>query len=877
MSASDVLLHLKTNGGTGLSPAEAERRLEIHGPNRIGRTAVRSQLAILAEQMTSLPIMLLGGSAVVSAATGGVADAAVTLAVAGTNVVVGYATEGQAEKTLRDFAAPSSHSADVRRGGRSVSITGDRVAPGDIVLLTPGQFVAADGRVIESHHLTVDESALTGESVPVLKTSTALTSGNLALADRTNMVFMGTSVSGGSGEAVIVATGEATEIGRIQMMAGTTERPVTPVELELEALGRRLVYMAGAVCAAMFGIGVLRGYSRLAMLKNSIALAVAAVPEGLPTVATTTLALGLNEMKRKNALIRRLDAVESLGALQVVCFDKTGTLTQNTMTVRALHAGGQRIDAQRSERDKQPEPRELAPGLHAMLRTAVLCNEARNGVDDNGHAIGSATESALLALAADHGMDVDAVRSAYPLLSTAYRDGTRRRMTTIHRGLAADTYVMAMKGSPEEVLSLCSTMHDGTSIRPLTDAQRAEILATNVSLGAEGLRVLGFATRDFRGTDGFETEQDLTWLGLAGLADPIRHEAPELMKRFHAAGIRTVMITGDQATTAAAVARELKLSATSSPKVVTGTEVEGLPTKALSELARHADVFARVTPAHKLKIVQALQDAGFVVGMTGDGVNDGPALRAADIGVAMGLNGTDVAKDMANVVLSDDNLATLVDAIAQGRTIHANIRKALRFLLATNLSEIFITMGEALHGPNELETPLELLWINLATDVLPALGLAMLPPDADTMSEPPRPAKSPLLSNEDFRGIMIDGSIIGACTMGAHLYALARYGAGPQTRAITFSSIVMSQLLYAYTCRGPERIGAVTPPLFGSTPLNLAIAASVGVQALPLFVPAVQRLLGIAPLSWSDVPAVAISSVLPFLYREAAHRRRTAG
>jgi Ca2+-transporting ATPase len=689
------------------------------------------------------------------------------------------------------------------------------------------------------------------------------------------MVFMGTTVSGGSGEAAVVATGDATEIGRIQALAGGAERPATPVELELESLGRRLVYIAGGVCVAMFGIGILRGYPQLVMLKNAIALAVAAVPEGLPTVATTTLAVGLNEMKRRHALIRRLDAVESLGALQVVCFDKTGTLTQNTMTVRKMFLGA----AQTEQLPSGMPEKGSSFGLHALLRTAVLCNEAKSGPDGNGnnHTTGSATEAALLELAGEHGVDADAVRAAHPVLRTSYRDGSRRRMTTVHRSPQGDCHLVAMKGSPEEVLNLCSTYHTGTSIETLDDGTRAAILAANTQMGADGLRVLGFATReiDISGDVEVESEQDLVWLGLAGLADPIRDAAPDLMKRFHAAGIRTVMITGDQASTAEAVARDLGLAASRRPKIITAGEIDAATPEELGVLARDADVFARVSPSHKLKIVQALQRAGYVVGMTGDGVNDGPALRAADIGIAMGLNGSDVAKDMANVVLSDDNLSTLVDAIAQGRTIHANIKKALRFLLATNLSEIVVTLGEALHGPNELETPLELLWINLVTDVLPALGLAMLPPDADVLTQKPRPTKSPLLSNEDFRWIGIDGAIIGASTLGAHLYALGSYGPGPQTRAITFSSIVLSQLLYAYTCRGAEDPDAARPPLFASRPLNLTIAASLGLHALPLFVPGIQRLLGISGLAWRDVPVVAMASLLPFAYREATHVRRS--
>jgi Ca2+-transporting ATPase len=577
-------------------------------------------------------------------------------------------------------------------------------------------------------------------------------------------------------------------------------------------------------------------------------------------------------MKRKRALIRRLDAVESLGALQVVCFDKTGTLTRNSMMVQGVYAGLQRVS--RANGDARVSASRLE--VLALLKTAVLCNEAQatSSADGEFRFTGSATESALLSLAAESGIDVDALRARHPVLQKAYRDSLRRRMTTLHHDIETDRYVVAVKGSPDEVLSLCVSYHTGATVEPLTEDLKQKILDLNAQLGTDGLRVLGFAMREFQSEPNGDTETELVWLGLAGLADPIRDEAPDLMRRFHDAGIRTVMITGDQASTAAAVARDLQLVRGRVPKVVTSAEIDTASAADLTRMVRDADVFARVSPSHKLKIVKALQQSGLVVGMTGDGINDGPALRAADIGIAMGANGSDIAKDMANVVLSDDDLSTLVDAIAQGRTIHANIRKALRFLLATNLSEIFVTLGEALHGPNELETPLELLWINLVTDVLPALGLAMLPPDDGIMKRPPRPANAALLSGSDFRAIGIDGAIIGTSTLAAHLYALGRYGPGPQTRAVTFSSIVLSQLAYAYTCRRDDGSSAHTPALFGSSSLNLSILAALGLHALPVFVPGVQRLLGISALRPSDVPAVALSALLPFAIREITHLTR---
>lgn len=875
--AVEILQAFASDPITGLSAEEAKARLRNFGRNTLQRSRARSEVAIFASQFASLPIGLLGASAVVSAATGGIADAVVTGAVALMNGVIGYMTEWQAERTLRNFAAPKSHKVCVIRDGAPALVDTDEVVPGDVLSFTPGDYVAADGRVFASHNLTIDEAVLTGESVPVLKFEQALPEPDLPLAERRNMVFMGTSVSGGSGQAVTIATGQKTELGHIQSLAGEAERPPTPVERELDALGKQLVLLAGGICAVMFGIGILRGYSRLSMLKNVVALAVAAVPEGLPTVATTTLALGLKQMEKKDVLIRRLDAVEALGSLQTVCFDKTGTLTANSMQVEAVILPSAQIRGEtlRPEEGAQPRP---SVDLSALLRVGVLCSEAHIVHDGNGHdhLTGSATEAALLQLAQEHGFDIDAMRQEYPCLDTAYRDGTRKRMTTVHVLPGEGERFVAVKGSPEEVLSLCDTALVHGDIAPLDPELRTQILEANDQLAAEGLRVLGFASRHAYEGDGPE-EEHLTWHGLAGLADPVREGVSEVLSRFHQAGIRTIMITGDQAGTAASVARSLGLSRSGIVRVATASDIETLSDAALSDLATKASVFARVSPAHKLKIVQALQRAGLVVAMTGDGVNDGPALKAADIGIAMGRSGTDVAKDIANVVLRNDNLETLISGIAQGRSIYGNIRKALRFLLATNLSEILVTLGEALHGQNELETPLELLWINLVTDILPGLGLAMLPPDEDVLARPPRPSNAPILSWQDFRQIGAEAGVIGASVLGAHLYALGRYGVGPRMRAVTFSSLVFAQLAYTYACRhelgAPARLSA----MFESRPLNLAVAASAGLQALPLFVPGVQRLLGISALSAADIPIVTAAGLAPFLLAEFFRTSRASG
>lgn len=876
---SDTLWHNATGAAVadrlqcetarGLSDDDALARLGKAGRNALPRDPGRSELAILFTQFQSLPVALLMGSAAISVATGGAADAAITLAVVAVNGIIGFATERNAERTIHALADPGMHTALVRRGGAERTIPADEIVPGDLVILQPGSFVPADARVIYSHGLAIDESSLTGESVPVQKGSAALDGAAIALSERDNMVFMGTVVTGGSGEAIAVATGLGTEIGQIQALAGAAERPVTPVERQLDTLGQQMVLLCGAACAGIYAIGLMRGQSQLSMLKSAIALAVAAIPEGLPAIATTTLALGVTGMRRQGVLIRRLEAIETLGALEVICFDKTGTLTENRMEAVAVHADGHTYDLADGKLEALQESWHVTRPVRHLLEVAALCNEA--SVDD---AAGSETERALMRLAARAGIDVVHLRGQRPVRRTLYRDERRKLMTTLHDRHDTGGMMLAVKGSPDDVLGRCVSIEDG-AVRPITDTDRRAILAANCALAARGYRVLGFAYHH-QGEDIDHPDHALIWLGLVGLADPIRPGMRELMGTFHRAGMRTVMITGDQVETARAVAGALDLSRGEPLKVLDVVSLASMSADELAQAVVGTHAFARVSPADKLKIVEALQRGGQVVGMTGDGVNDGPALKKADLGIAMGKGGSDAARSIADIVLEDDNLGTLASGIARGRSIYANIRKSLHFLLATNLSELFVMAAEAVHGPNELETPMELFWLNLVTDVLPGLGLALLPPDPDILNQAPREAAAPILSRGDFTSLGIEASVIGVSVLGAHAYGLARYGPGPQTRGVTLMSLVGAQLLYGFACRSDLSGRAPAIGIFSSNRLNAAIGASIALQAIPLLVPAAQRLLGVAPLRAADFGVATIASVIPFAVNEVTRRVRRA-
>ncbi|CAK0759358.1 ATPase [Gammaproteobacteria bacterium] len=874
METDDVLHHWGVLPSHGYSAADARAAMLRYGTNALPPPESRSALAIFAGQFQSLPVALLGVSAAVSAVTGGIIDAAVLLTAVLINATIGFVTESQAERTVNSLVVTHHKIASLLREGRIIEVEVEAVVPGDIMALTPGNYVCADARLLEVNNLSVDESALTGESLPVRKALERLTGTTVPLGDRVNMVYMGTTVTGGSGVAVVVATATSTEIGRIQQLLDTTHSPETPMERQLEEIGNQLVMACGAVCIAVFGLGLLRGHPFLEILKGSISLAVGAVPEGLPTVATTTLALGVAEMRRHHVLVRQMDAVESLGAVQVICLDKTGTLTLNRMSVVGLRVGGQSVRLRHgrfSVGRESIDPRAYE-GLRHLLRTVALCNDVDVEINDGEGAPptlkGSPTEMALVWAGLEAGLDVAALRTAHPRLAVAYRSEGRNYMATVHSSEGGARHV-AIKGSPSEVLTMCrSVLRNGTR-QPLTDTERAALLAANEDMAGEGLRVLGVAYGDLAPDESSESlGGKLVWLGLVAMADPTREGMRELIGQFHQAGIDTVMITGDQSATAYAIGKELHLARNGHVEILDSSHLEQVNPEVLAALAQHVNVFARVSPANKLQIVQALQRSGQVVAMTGDGINDGPALKAANIGVAMGGTGTDAARAVAGVVLEDDNLNTLIHGIAQGRTIYSNIRKSLRFLLSTNFSEILVMLGAISTGLGIPLNTMQLLWINLLSDIFPGLALAAEPAEPEVMARPPRNPAEPILRREDLIKVGIDGGVISAAALGAYGYGVARYGIGPQASTLAFSALTTAQLLHALSCRSEVHSLYEMRALPPNGWLQLALGGSMAIQGLALTLPPLRNLLGLAPVSIVDLLVAGAGATLPLFVIE---------
>lgn len=860
----------------GLGVEEAASRLREHGPNELPVAKPRSDLAVFIDQFKSLPVAMLGGSAAMSLATGSPLDALVTLGVVGANGGIGYAMESGAEKTIHDITGRGEHRVLVRREGAVRDILSREVVPGDVVVLTPGAFIEADARIVEAVGLTVDESSLTGESVPVSKHAGTLDDRDAPLGERANSVFRGTIVDGGSGLAVVMATGADTEIGRIQALTGEARPPQTPIERELERMGRHLVYLSLGVCGGVFALGVARGLGTMPMLKSAVALAVAAVPEGLPAIATSTLALGLGELKKKNVLVRRLEAVEGLGSLNVLCFDKTGTLTQNSMTVESLLVGAETLHLGTDGFGTEDGHADLKRHeMKKFLEVAALCSEVKIEENGNGPLFhGSPTEVALVDLAARGGVDVAAVRGDNPVDRVAYRTESRKFMVSRHHRLSEEKISLAVKGSPDQVLQRCRVMEVNGSLAALDGEARSKILAENERFASEGLRVLGLAY-SHDPANAPEEPKDLIWLGLVAMKDPLRGGMADLMAEFHKAGIRTVMITGDQPATAYAIAREVGLAGAAEPVIVDAAKLDGLSPEAFRGTVAGGNVFARVSPARKLEIIRALQETGMRVGMTGDGINDGPALRAADVGIAMGQGGAQSAQDVADVVIRDDDLTTLGAGIAQGRATYANIRKAIHFLLATNLSEIAIVAAETMAPGDQLESPMEMFWINLVTDILPALGLALEEPEQGIMSVPPRDPEAPMFTADYYKMLASEAGIISAASLAAHGYGLLRYGPGPRTRSITFSTLIGSQLLFALSCRHDRFHGLSGGGLFGNKYLNGTLTAAGALQILPLAWPPLRRLLGLAPIGISDGLVIGGSMLASFAGTEYLLARRT--
>ncbi|MFO8153332.1 cation-translocating P-type ATPase [Thioalkalivibrio sp.] len=868
-----VFRHLQSRP-SGLKREEAHERRTRYGPNRLPDPKGHSGLAMLAGQVFNLPVGLLGLSAAVSVATGGVVDAFVIGGVVLTNTTIGFFTERQAERVIASLGSYAPGDATVIRAAHSQQVAVEDIVPGDVVHLRPGSHVPVDLRLFKARHLSIDESALTGESVPVAKHARVLAREDIPLAERHNMAYMGTLVTGGDARAVAVGTGLQTELGRIQSMVTATESPETPMQRQLGMLGTQLALLSGAVCVGVFAVGLLRGQALIPMLKSAVSLAVAAVPEGLPAVATTTLALGINNMRRHRVAVRHLDAVETLGALQVLCLDKTGTLTENRMTAVSAHVAGQRLSVGGSPREGEAAVIDFTeqPDLRRLLEIATLCSETEvQGEGEEPWLEGSPTESALVRLALKAGIDVPGLHRRHPRLSLRHRAEGRPYVYSVHRRERG--FLIAIKGSPAEVVARCNRLHGSDGIATVDDHMRQRLLRENEWMAGNALRVLGVAYAEVHGSEEPRPE-DLVWAGMIGMVDPLRSGMPELMRRYHEAGIETVMITGDQGATAAAIGHELGLSNGKPLNILEASRLENMDPRLLAGLVKNTHVFARVSPAHKLQIVQALQAGGRVVAMTGDGINDGPALKAADVGVAMGCSGTDVARSIADVVLEDDNLHTMGEAIAQGRSIYDNIRKTIHFLLATNFTEIEVMLAGLALGKGAPLNPMQLLWINLISDIFPGLALSMEPPERDVLKRSPRARDESIIRRQDLIQMGIESGVISAGTMASYAYALGRYGQGPRASTQAFTTLTVAQLLHAIVCRSRSR-GVFNPRSRPGNPrLQAALGVSLAAQLAAGLIPGIRKLLGTTPLGPADLAVAAAGALLPLVINEAAKLRR---
>ena len=888
MKTKDALFALETNPEPGLTQVEAQRRLAEHGPNELIERGIKSPWHILWEQLTAVMVIVLIVAAVISFFLGDLKDAIAIMTIVVLNALLGFSQEYRAEKAMAALKQLAVPTVKVRRDGHVREIPARELVPGDIVLLQAGALLPADGRLIECMNLRTQEAALTGESEPVEKNTAALYSQDLPLGDRKNMVYMGTVATYGRGLAMVTATGMNTELGRIAEMIQTVEREPTPLQRRLEGLGQGLAVAALVIVAVVFALGVLRGEEARLMLLTAISMAVAAVPEGLPAVVTIALALGAQRALKHNALIRKLPAVETLGSVTVICSDKTGTLTENRMAVTVLDVMGtrQHIDALLrkgvpvlgAELASQTKPHTRSLGL--LVQAAALCNDATlkaAGEDgDNYRTIGDPTEGALVVAAAQLGLLKPQLEARWPRVLEAPFSSERKRMTTVHSstrpgGAAPDhagaswedaPAVAFCKGAVDGLLDISAQAWTGDRAVPLTDELRQRILSANDQLAQQGQRVLGAAFRPLAAqpTNANETEleREMTFIGLIGMMDPPRPEVKDAVQICKTAGIRPVMITGDHPLTAQHIAHELHIA--DNGRAVTGQDLTRLSSEELETLVEQTPVYARVSPEHKLEIVQALQNRGHIVAMTGDGVNDAPALKKADIGVAMGITGADVSKEAADMVLLDDNFATIVAAVEQGRIIYDNIRKFIKYTLASNMGEIWVMLLAPFLGMPLPLLPLQILWINLVTDGLPGLALTVEPAEQDTMRRPPFHPRESIFGRGMGRHILWVGLLMGVVSLGMGYWAWQADRATWQT--MLFTTLTLSQMGHALAVRS-GRDSLFKIGLLSNKALLGAVLLTFVLQMAVVYAPFMQTLFKTVSLSPGELTiSLALSTVV---------------
>jgi len=839
LSAEETAQKLNTTTQGGLSHDEAGRRYAQYGANALNEAKTRAPWRMLLDQFSEFMILVLIAAAIISGIVGDIEDTIAIIVIITLNAVIGFIQEYRAERSMAELKRMSESTVQVMREDSIHTINASELVLGDAVLLEAGNLISADLRLTESSQLKIDESALTGESVSIDKQTNSIPHIDVPLGDKTCLAYKGTIVTHGRGRGLVVATGMRTELGKIASLLQDGDKFKTPMQKRLADFGKKLAVAALAICTMVFVIGIIRGEPLLLMFMTSVSLAVAAIPEALPAVVTISLALGAHKMVRQHALIRRLPAVETLGSVTFICSDKTGTLTQNKMHVTSMYADHQHIKNAQVTRHHEP----WTTLFHAM----ALSNDAHQ--DSHGKVHGEPTEAALLHAAVEAGWDKKRLENAMPRLKELTFDSERKCMTTFHH--AADGIISYTKGSPEALVAECTRTLTSNGETP-TD--KATLLQVAESMAADGLRVLAFACRKWPALPANEPaellEKDLVFLGFVGLIDPPRSEAKQAVSLCKSAGITPVMITGDHPATARAIAHELGILENSDGIVMTGSELSRLDQLAFEAEVERVRVYARVDPMQKIKIVKALQDKGEVVAMTGDGVNDAPALKAADIGIAMGKSGTDVAREAAHMVLLDDNFATIVHAVRYGRHLYDNIRKFVRYAVTTNSAEIWtIFLAPFLGLPIPL-LPIHILWINLVTDGLPALALTTEPAEKNIMKRPPRPPNESLFSHGMWQHMIWVGLLMAAITLFCQAWAYHSGSSHWQTMA--FTVLTLSQLAHVMAIRS-DKASTFSLGLFSNQYLAMAVCASVMLQMAIIYMPALNAIFKTQPLTLTEL------------------------
>lgn len=887
----EIIKKLGTNMEKGLTDLEVEKRLEKYGTNEFMEKPKESFFSKLINQFSDFLVLILIVAALFSISIGETRDSIVILAIVLINAMLGIYQEGKAEKALEALREMSSPTAKVIRNGHLDVIATSNLVPGDLVILEAGDIVPADIRLMESSNLKIDEASLTGESIPVEKNSHKVYEDDIPLGDRENMAYMSTVITYGRGKGIVVETGHNTEIGKIAKEIQSYDEELTPLQKKLDELGKYLGVITIIVCIIVFMLGIFRGRRIMEMFMVAVSLAVAAIPEGLPAIVTIVLALGMNKMVKRNAIVKKLSAVETLGSITVICSDKTGTLTQNEMTVTKIFAGNRIYDV--SGVGYNPSGEFYLAGrkievnhikdLKKLLSIGVLANDADiSKASGLFKVIGDPTEGALITLGYKGKMFKKDMNEAYPRIGEIPFDSERKMMTTFHKNYVQGKIVSFTKGAPDIIINRCKYIYNGGVKKTLTDTLRRKVLDVNNSFAKDALRVLALAYREYdsmpNDLSSDNIEKDMIFVGLVGMIDPARPEAKDAIRKCKEAGIKPIMITGDYKETAFAISKALGI-ANSMKEVVVGNELEEMSDVELKEVVKNTSVYARVTPEHKVRIVSALKANGEIVAMTGDGVNDSMALKRADIGISMGITGTDVAKSTAEVILTDDNFASIVAAVEEGRIIFSNIRKFVFFLLSCNIGEIIIVFASILYNLPIPLLPIQLLWLNLVTDSFPALALGMEKGEEDIMRLKPKEPDSPIIDGYMMVDIIVQSLAIGFTSLFAYVWAIRAFPDSlTKARTITFATLIVAELLRAYSSRSERHllfeIGIFSnPTMIYATSLSFLLL--LGVIYIPFLQP-VFHTVSLGLIDWGIILSFAFFPLLISELYKASFIKRSA-